>query len=131
VHATFASDVTRIRRESGAFVTQILRAKFAHDVRHVARVSCKCVRSAQQGMILSDPLYYCPLGEREAITGYCECTSVHTIPVHKNFHNACVYKNRFRLQKRSLFIGRRQLLIELIRHYSISESEIDFQCRYF
>jgi hypothetical protein len=35
VNATFASDsrMTRIRRESGAF---------AYDVRHVARVSCKC-----------------------------------------------------------------------------------------
>jgi hypothetical protein len=29
-------------RESGAYVTQMLRAKFAYDVRHVARVSCKC-----------------------------------------------------------------------------------------
>jgi hypothetical protein len=32
----------RIRRESVAFVTQMLRAKCAYDVRHVSRVSCKC-----------------------------------------------------------------------------------------
>jgi hypothetical protein len=32
-----ASDA-RIRRESGAYVTQMLRTKFANDVRHVARV---------------------------------------------------------------------------------------------
>jgi hypothetical protein len=40
----------RIWRESGAYVTQMLRAKFAYDVRHVARVECKCC--AQQGMLL-------------------------------------------------------------------------------
>jgi hypothetical protein len=32
----------RIRRESGAYVKQMLRAKFRYDVRHVARVSYKC-----------------------------------------------------------------------------------------
>jgi hypothetical protein len=45
VRATFASD-SRIRRESGAYATQMVRAKFVYDVRHVARVhvytSCTC-----------------------------------------------------------------------------------------
>jgi hypothetical protein len=36
------ADVTCNRRESGAYVTQMLRAKFAYDVRHVARASSKC-----------------------------------------------------------------------------------------
>jgi hypothetical protein len=40
VRATFASD-SRIRRESGAYVTQMLRAIFAYDVRRVAHVSCQ------------------------------------------------------------------------------------------
>jgi hypothetical protein len=31
------ADVTRIRRESDAYVTQMLRAKFAYDVRHYAK----------------------------------------------------------------------------------------------
>jgi hypothetical protein len=31
-----------IRRKSGANVTQMLRTKFAYDVRHVACVSCRC-----------------------------------------------------------------------------------------
>jgi hypothetical protein len=51
----------RIWRESGAYVTQILRAKVADDVRHVARVhhanvarTCRA-RTAQQGMLLLDP----------------------------------------------------------------------------
>jgi hypothetical protein len=53
----------RIRRESGAYVMsrKILRAQFAYDVRHVARVhhanvarTCR-VSSAQQGMLLLDP----------------------------------------------------------------------------
>jgi hypothetical protein len=35
-------DVTPIQRESGAYVTQMLHAEFAYDVRHVARVSFKC-----------------------------------------------------------------------------------------
>jgi hypothetical protein len=41
-------DDTRIRRESGAYVTQMLRAKYAN----VAR-TCRA-RSAQQGMLLLD-----------------------------------------------------------------------------
>jgi hypothetical protein len=48
----------RIRRESGAYVTQLM---FAYDVRHVARVhhtnvarTCRA-RSAQQVMLLVDP----------------------------------------------------------------------------
>jgi hypothetical protein len=54
------ADVTRIRRESGAYVTQMSRGKFEYDVRHVDRVSCKCwgtcrARSTQQGMLLRDP----------------------------------------------------------------------------
>jgi hypothetical protein len=55
-------DVTHIRRESGAYVTQMLRANFAYDVRHVSRVhhanaarTCSA-RSAQQWMLLVDPL---------------------------------------------------------------------------
>jgi hypothetical protein len=39
--ATFATD-SRMWRASGANVMQMLRAKFAYDMRHVARVSCKC-----------------------------------------------------------------------------------------
>jgi hypothetical protein len=51
----------RIRRESAAYVTQMLRAKFVYDVRHVAGVHHANVartfraRSAQQGMLLFDP----------------------------------------------------------------------------
>jgi hypothetical protein len=52
------ADVTRA---SGAYFTQMSRAKFAYDVRHVARVhnanvarTCRA-RSAQQGMLLLDP----------------------------------------------------------------------------
>jgi hypothetical protein len=37
IYVGFA-DVTRIRLESGAYVTQMLRAKLEYDVRHVARV---------------------------------------------------------------------------------------------
>jgi hypothetical protein len=49
------ADVTHTRRESGAYVTQMLRAKLAYDVRHVAayhaNVARTCrARSAQQGM---------------------------------------------------------------------------------
>jgi hypothetical protein len=42
----------RIRRESGAYVTQMLRAKFAYDGRHEYLLRD---RSAQQGMFLFDP----------------------------------------------------------------------------
>jgi hypothetical protein len=41
VRATVPSD-SRIWRASGTYVTQMLRAKFTYDVRHVARASCKC-----------------------------------------------------------------------------------------
>jgi hypothetical protein len=46
------------QRESGEYVTQILRAKFAYDVRHVARVHHANVARtclAQQVMLLLDP----------------------------------------------------------------------------
>jgi hypothetical protein len=62
VAALLARDA-RILRESGANVTQMLRAKFAYDVRHAARVhhanvarTC-CARNAQQGMLLLNPLH--------------------------------------------------------------------------
>jgi hypothetical protein len=51
VRATFASDsrtVTRVRRESGAYVTQMLRARFAYDVRHIAHVSTSSSSSSSR-----------------------------------------------------------------------------------
>jgi hypothetical protein len=55
------ADVTRTSGVNLAHVTQMLRAKFAYDVHHVARVhqanvarNCHA-RSAQQGMLLLDP----------------------------------------------------------------------------
>jgi hypothetical protein len=42
------ADVTRMPRESGAYVTQMLRAKFAYDVRHVTKYAIK--RNAVSGL---------------------------------------------------------------------------------
>jgi hypothetical protein len=58
VHATFCvgfADVTRIRRESGAYVTQMLREKFAYDVRHVARVIMQMLRARDKGYYFWTP----------------------------------------------------------------------------
>jgi hypothetical protein len=44
---TFAADVTRIRRESVAYVTQMLRAKFAYDVRHETAYHANVVRTCR------------------------------------------------------------------------------------
>jgi hypothetical protein len=56
--------VTRASGVNLAHVTQMLRAKFAYDVRHVARVhhanvagTCRA-RSAQQGMLLKEWLSF-------------------------------------------------------------------------
>jgi hypothetical protein len=47
-----------IRRESGAYVTQMLRAKFVYDVRHVARVHLANV-ARHKGCYIWTPLYQC------------------------------------------------------------------------
>jgi hypothetical protein len=59
------ADVTRIRRESGVNLAHMSRAKFAYDVRHVCRVSCKwCARN--EGCYFWTPLQW-----------YILCTSLH------------------------------------------------------
>jgi hypothetical protein len=61
------------QRESGAYVTQMLHAKFAYDVRHVARIM-QMLRApaAQQEMLRLDPsvsLKVCPVETNRIYAG--------------------------------------------------------------
>jgi hypothetical protein len=60
------ANVTHIRRES-RYVTQMLSAKFAYDVRHAARVSCKCCTHLSREERAARDVTYGPHGSLSAV----------------------------------------------------------------